>query len=408
MTKKRIVSQTSYVDSKKDGKTASSGTERVYLGTFEAQWTCTSCGTAGIPGRQKRCPNCGNPKGDDEVYEAPAGAIKYLTSKELKGMGVDPTQHLSDEKCDYCNAKLQPGVQKCPNCGAALGGVGYTTRQCPACSRESNEEKCPSCGSPTEEKLVAHREATPPAPTKPAAPAPFYKRREFIIPTVIVLLLLCLVTCLTLCVARTRNETATISALSWERTIAIEEHQYNRREDWNPPAGADIKSREERISGYDQVRVGTKEECGYEEECESESVYDHTEKTCYDDGTCDEHDVYRTEQKCHDEYVCEDVPEYESVPRYETWYVYQVWEWVKVDEEVARGTDNAPVWPEVALGDDQREGERSEHCEVIFTTDKGDSYPYTLSCSEIRQFKRGAQWQIKHDANRVLEVGPGE
>ncbi len=406
MAKKQIVSQSSYVDSGKEDKKAQAGTDRVYQGTFEAQWTCTSCGTTGIPGRKKLCPSCGNPKGEDEVYEASAGAAKYLSPEELKTLGVDPNQHLSDEKCNYCDAKLQPGTQKCPNCGAVLGDVGYTTRHCPACGRESNAEKCPNCGSPTEEKLVAHREAEPPPPA--AAPIPFYKRREFIIPTAIVLMLLCLVVCLTLCVARTRNETATVGALSWERTIAIEEHQYNRHEDWNPPAGADIKSREERISRYDQVQVGTKEECGYEEECETESVYDHTEKTCYDDGTCDEEDVYRDEQKCHDEYVCEDVPEYESVPRYETWYVYEVWEWVKVDEEVARGADNEPVWPEVALGNDRREGERSEHCEVTFTTDKGDSYPYVLPCSEIRQFKRGAQWEIKHDSTRVLEVGSGE
>lgn len=410
MTKRQVVSRSSYVDSSKVGQTAAAGTERVYRGTIEAQWTCNSCGRAGIPGRQKRCPSCGNPKDRSETYEAPTGEVKYLTPDELKAMGVDPTLHLSDEECDYCGAKLQPGTQKCPNCGAALGDVGYTTRHCPACGRESNEEKCPNCGSPTEEKLTAHREATPPPPPQPAQPArePWYKNRKLLIPAIIAAVFLCLCACISTIMLWPRNEVASVSALAWERQIAIEEHQYNQHEGWDLPVGADLDGREERIHHYDQVQIGTEEECGYEQQCESVSVYDHTDRVCYDDGTCDEEDVYRTEQDCHDEYVCEDVPVYESVPRYATWYTYHIWEWVAIEPARAQGNDNAPYWPEVRLGQDQREGARTEKCTVKFTNDKGNSYPFTAPCSEMGKYERGSEWKITRDANSVQEVSPVE
>ena len=415
MTKKRIVSQTSYVDSSKVGKRKAAGAGKVYRGTLEAQWTCSSCGRTGIPGRVKRCPSCGNSKDSGETYEAPAGKVNYLTPEALKAIGVDPTLHLSDEECEYCGAKLQPGTQKCPNCGAALGDVGYTTRACPACGRESNAEKCPACGAPTGEKLVAHRHAEPPEPEPQPSQSPpawlnklpsFLKKPKFLIPILIILGLMCLCTCLGVIANIPKTETATVADIAWERTIAVEEYQYNEHEDWTLPADADLISREERVYTYDKVKIGTDEECGYEEKCKTDSVYDHTERTCYDDGTCDEHDVYRNERTCTNEYVCEEVSVYENIPVYQTWYIYNVWEWANVQPAVARGSDTDIHWPEVQLNDNQREGARTENCTVIFSNAKSDSYRFVPPCAELRQYRRGSQWEIKRNATAVLEVQP--
>jgi hypothetical protein len=417
MTKKRVVSQSTYVDPSKVGQRKSAGTRKVYRGTLEAQWTCNSCGRTGIPGRAKRCPSCGNPKDTSEEYEAPTTPGKYLTPEALKAMGVDPTLHLSDEKCDYCGATLKPGAQKCPNCGAALRDVGYTTHVCPACERESNEEKCPNCGSPTEEKLVAHRQAKPPKPPsiqrQSLSLPPFLnkliailKQPKYLVPTLIILSLMCCGICLAIYASISRTDTATVTDIAWERTIAIEEHQYNEHGDWTLPPGADLHSQEERIHHYDKVQIGTEKDCGYEETCETESVYDHTERTCYDDGTCDEHDVYRDESNCTNEYVCDEVPIYEDVPVVQTWYAYSVWEWVNVRQAVARGSDADVHWPEVELGNNQREGERSERCVVTLTNKKRNSYPFSPPCSELSRYPRGSEWQIKRNSTKVLEVQP--
>jgi len=410
VVKKRIISQTSYVDPNKVGQTQAAGTRKVYQGTLEAQWTCSSCGRTGIPGRLKRCPSCNNPKDAGEQYEAPTGKAAYLTPDELKAMGVDPTQHLSDEECGYCGAKLQPGTQKCPNCGAALGDVGYTTRACPACGRESNAEKCPNCGAATEEKLIAHREAEPPKqPLTWMSKLPaFLQKPQFFILAIIILILACLCTCCGIIASIPRMETAAVTDIAWERTIAIEEYQYNEHGDWTLPAGADLISQEERIASYNQVQVGTEEKCGYEESCTTESVYDHTERTCYDDGTCDEHDVYRDERTCTNEYVCNNVPVYESVPVYQTWYTYKIWEWVNIQPAVAQGTDAEIYWPKVQLADNQREGARAESCTVTFTNDKGNEYPYHPICADLHRYRRGSRWAIKRNAYEILEVRPQE
>ncbi len=412
MTKKRIVSQTSYVNPNKVGQTQTAGTREVYQGTLEAQWTCNSCGRTGIPGRVKRCPGCGNPKDAGEQYEAPTGKAAYLTPDELKAMGVDPTQHLSDEECDYCGAKLQPGTQKCPNCGGVLGDVGYTTRACPACGRESNAEKCPNCGAATEEKLVAHRHAEP-QPTKwlPAwlnwLPA-FMQKPQFLIPLFIIVPLVCLCVIFGIVSSIPRDEVATVTDIAWERSIAIQEYQYVEHGGWSLPAEADLVSQETRVYSYNKVQVGTEQSCGYEQSCDTTSVYDHTERTCYDDGTCDEYDVYRDEQTCSNEYVCNEVPVYESVPEYQDWYVYNVWEWVDVEPAIARGTDTDIYWPETRLSNTQNERARTESCLVTFTNTKGATYTYRPPCAELYRFQRGSQWKITRNATEILEVQPQE
>lgn len=409
MVKKRIVSQTSYVDPNKVGQTQAAGTKEIYQGTLEAQWTCSSCGRTGIPGRLKRCPSCGNPKDAGEAYEAPTGKAAYLTPDELKAMGVDPTQHLSDEECGYCGAKLQPGTQKCPNCGAALGDVGYTTHVCPSCGRESNAEKCPACGAMTEEKLVAHREAEPPVKQPPAwlrwLP-PFLQKPQVLIPLLLILALACCCTISGIIAGIPKTETATVTDIAWERSIAVQEYQYVERGGWSLPAEADLVSQETRIYSYNQIQAGTEQSCGYEQSCDTTSVYDHTERTCYDDGTCDEYDVYRDEQTCSDEYVCNDVPVYEDVPIYQTWYNYNVWEWVDLEPVVARGSDIDIYWPETRLGETQNEGARTESCSITFTTEKGATYTYRPPCSELYQYPRGSRWNIKRNVDEILEIQP--
>ncbi|MBN1873696.1 MAG: hypothetical protein JXA33_05660 [Anaerolineae bacterium] len=412
MTKKRIVSQSSYVDPSKAGKKAAQGTNRVYRGTFEAEWTCNSCGREHIPGRIKKCPSCGNPKDYSEEYQAPEQTGAYLSDQELKEMGVDPNLHLSDEVCPYCGAKNKPGTPKCVNCGAPLEDVGYITRQCPACGTETNAEICPSCGAQTVPKEEKPPESPHPVGVQPTPTSqslldkyPFLKN-TWVIVGVIISILALLICCIVMFIPRT--ETAIVDDIYWERTIGIQEHQYNQHEDWDLPAGTDLDHQEQKIHHYDKVLRGYEEECGYEDECTSVSVYDHTEKTCYDDGTCDEHDVYRTEQECTQEYVCEDVPVYDDVPVYQTWYTYHIWEWVDL-EPVRASAHNANLqWPILNLDDNQREkpNSRQESCTVIFVNKKEKSFEYTPSCADLANYDIGSHWEIKRSAMAIKEVNP--
>ncbi len=421
MSQKRVVSTSRRVDANKAGQQGQPDSEKRYVGTFEAEWTCSSCGRTPIPGSVKVCPSCAHPKDASETYQEPGQRGRYLTASELAQQGVDPAQHLSDETCEYCGAKIKPGTQICPHCNANLVEVGYTSRQCPTCQHETNEMTCPACGTATVMKGQKPVAAAPlPHPT--AKPQSFFARLG--VWGLFLAILVC--GCLGLGAAiisqavANRPQPVTVTDVYWKRTILLEEYKYNERGDWTLPPTADLISTEEAIHHYNDIltgyveqchtesqQVGSRQECGYEQSCQSVSVYDYTETVCYDDGTCDDHDVYTTEQQCSDEYVCEDVPNYQDVqvcedvpqyiqePVYQTYYTFNIWEWVIMDPVVAEGHDHNLYWPEVTTSDAVREQNngRIETCTITVTDKDGYNSEYTVPCEEFGRYERGTMWE---------------
>jgi len=438
MTKKRIISSGRYV---KDGKVGARRQEpggREYAGTTLAKWTCSSCGRADIPGDVKTCPSCGSPKEADEDYRPPDGKGEYVTKEKLAEIGVDPEQHFSDQECPYCRGKLKPGTKTCPRCGGAIDDVAYTTRECPACKTETNELICPNCGSETLTKRPESAPARKPrrkkiAPKKAPAPeptAPPLRRLLLFAGAGVGALLIGL---LLFVLFRPRVEVARVSQVWWERTIAVEEHQYNQHGGWDLPPDADLVSTEQRVHHHQQVLDHYQEVCEWvdvidhyetvcrtEEECHTESVYSHTDVVCYDDGTCDEHDVYKSERVCEDvevcshepvyrqEQQCREEPVYRDEPVYQTWYEYMIWEWVTVSPRVASGSDSRPRWPSSDFPDHQRECDRREAYKVLFVGRKGSTYTYRpRDADRFRKCVPGSAWRIKRNALTVVDVlGP--
>jgi hypothetical protein len=78
--------------------------------------------------------------------------------------------------------------------------------------------------------------------------------------------------------------------------------------------------------------------------------------------------VYTTEY--YTEY--EDQPVYQDVPRYATKYYYNIRRWVTVRTESASGQDHSPVWPELTLGENEREGRRGESYRFFVRNTKND------------------------------------
>lgn len=425
MAKKKIVSRSRRVDPNKVGKRAERGKKPVYQGTFEAEWSCTSCGREHIPGSEKICPACSNPRETEEAYQQPEERGAYMTQAELQESGVDPTQHLSDESCRYCQAKIKPGAQNCPNCGANLVDTAYTARQCPACGRETNAELCPDCGTATELKGSKPAVIRAAASAKPKQRFPLGIMAGGIGFTVLACIALIVLLVLP------KNIEAGVTARSWTRTIVVQEHQYNPHEGWDVPAGADVTGSEVRVHHHDQVLIGTVEEChwesqrtgydqqcGYEESCQSVSVYDYTETICYDDGTCDDTDHYRDEQDCSQVYACEDVaryedvevcsdvPQYQDVPVSQDWYFFNHWEWVAVTSLQTSGAETPLIWPEFVADDTHREAPagRSEICTVTFETEKGDLLQFEPTCSELDRYAEGSQWTLRVSDDEIVEI----
>ncbi|MBN1264190.1 MAG: hypothetical protein JXA25_01765 [Anaerolineales bacterium] len=426
MTKKKIVSRSTRVDADKQKRKAEKGTREKYQGTFEAEWTCTSCGREHIPGSEKICPACSNPRQTGEDYREPDSGHEYLSKEKLADLGVDPGQHLSDETCRYCQAKIKPGTQVCPNCGASLADTGYNARRCPACERETNELICPGCGAETVVKpkrgeLDLKKVRT----VKKLGLAAVLGIGGFLV--------LCLAAALFLLIPK--DKPALVSAVSWTSTIELERYEYNRHEGWSLPEGADLVSSTMAVHHYDQELTGYVTDCSWEQQvsgyeqvcdmeqvCETVSVYDYTETICYDDGTCDDIDHYRDSTECHDETVCSDepvyeqvevcreVPQYVDVPVEQLSYTYDIWEWEPVDPVTLTGSTTTPAWPEVPQENTIQEAQdgRSQECEVTLVTEKGKTVIYQPPCYDLWLYEEGTEWKVRTAGNEVLDIAPAE
>ncbi len=408
MTKKRVVSRRTFVDPDKVGKTRPRGSARtVVVKTQESLWDCTSCGTTGIRGRDKICPNCGNTKDADEQYREPSTDAPVLTRHELDLMGVDEN-HYSDETCEFCGSKNKPGTQKCTQCGSSLVDVARTDRVCDNCGRETSEGTCPNCGGATRLKS----ESLYQQPVQAYRPTTSYSipsgklnvGLDFTDPRVWGPVLGLLVIALLTFIFWPRQAEVQVQSVGWKAEVFLQEYQYNKHEGWSLPAGADLVSTEQKEHHTVQVQQGTKTEHYTENVC-GPDVYDYTEVVTYDDGTTDTIDHYKP--NCWDEPRTREVPNMVDQPVYETWYTYMQWEWVSIAPAVTTGSDYAPYWPtDFRIDEKHRESGRKMSFSV-YLVELGDGDDFTYhpdSLDEYKSFNINSMWQITHSGGIVTEI----
>jgi hypothetical protein len=83
---------------------------------------------------------------------------------------------------------------------------------------------------------------------------------------------------------------------------------------------------------------------------------------------------------------------------YEPYCSYTVDEWVATDVLQLDGSDMDPQWPSFTFSDEQREGQRSENYQVVFSAG-GERYIYATSDPrEYAQFTRGSEWLLEVNA----------
>ena len=209
-----------------------------------------------------------------------------------------------------------------------------------------------------------------------------------------------------------------ITALNWIRNINVEENRMFSESGWTMPASAEQTDARNEIHHYDRV-LDHYESVDVQR---SRQVIDHYETYyTYDDngnGTftevAHERPVYTTE------YYTETVeqPVYVQVPRYQTKYYYNIWRWTPSRDVTASGEDQNPSWPEVTLGENEREGQRSERYTFTVESQKkaGETAVYALSESDwmnlridgqifITAKRTGADPYISDkDGNRIADL----
>lgn len=430
MADRKIISVTNSFDPTKAGQRRPAGTRSEYQGTKDADWECNSCGHKGITGNVKICPSCGNPKDSSEKYVAPPNDRHYLNTEELQARGVD-RDHGSDEECPFCQARIAPKTQVCPQCGGNIKGVGKTSRICPGCERETNDLSCPACGTMTNPKTSKSRNLSPTQGNyqplserkNPNGIKKFLKIAGGIAGIALIIFTLVMI-------FTPKVKVGSVSQNSWSCSVPRQEYQYNFHGDWYLPQNADPINRYLKFHHYDQVYVRTDTVCadewevvgshteyGTEQVCETDSIYVGSTTTCYDDGTCDTEDNYDDVTTCHDKSTSEEVDDYgwvnhchqkdiyRDVPVDQMWYEYNLWEWASIAPLTTSGNDNLITCSIVSETQTVKQvGDPDIACSTTFVVGE-KQYQYQPDCaSEFPLYTTDSQWQLTISGPSIIKV----
>ena len=79
------------------------------------RWDCSYCGTKGIRGSERECPNCGRPRGEDVKFYVD-DPKDYVPEDEATQISKEP-----DWMCEFCGSYNSAKLTKCMSCGAERG-----------------------------------------------------------------------------------------------------------------------------------------------------------------------------------------------------------------------------------------------------------------------------------------------
>jgi hypothetical protein len=368
------------------------------LGYVELEWVCKHCHTRN-GGTQKVCSKCGAAMGERDQFHAPADQSLMTGEAALAAAQGAPDIH-----CHFCGAGNTAGALACVRCGADLTqGRARTSGAhlgehrtgaapdiaCPYCrtTNPAAARVCKGCNASLPSSLAAAPGAQ--AAGFPGAPgamgiAPGAEKKKSgaasIVIGCIALVVVGLVALLVMAF-RTKDSSAVVQSVAWERTIAITEQKPSQKSDWADKIPSDAQ----RGSCTKKVRKTQSEPApDAEKVCEKPKMVDQGNGTAKVVQTC-KYNIYDT--------FCE----------------FTILEWKDVDKVVAKGNDLSPKWPEARLRAGQREGKRSEDYKVFL---KGDGEQYTYStdkASEFSAFSAGSKWVLKVNTfGTVNEVAPAK
>lgn len=301
----------------------------------EGRWDCDSCGTKGVLGRELACPQCGRRRPEGVRFYLPEDA-DIVTDEPL----IERAEAGADWLCEFCGASNLATREACKQCGAPRGESPAQAVQ------EYDEEAVPRSGE----------QPIPQPPPPPPKPFPW----AIVASVVAALLLLLAVGGFFL--FRSTETTATVTGFSWERAIEIEELREVTEEGSSVPSGGRLV-REEETEVEERVEVGTE---------------------TYVCGQIDMGNGMFKDKEC-------ERPVYETRYRTETTYVYEIDKWLKDRTEQESGTDKAPRWPSFDLGQDEREGKRTES--------------YTLHLQDSTKNDKSYDIDLKEDTWKTYEKG---
>jgi ribosomal protein L40E len=336
-----------------------------------------------------------------------AAEEKLITDKdEIARAKAGPDVH-----CAFCGARNPAKASKCSQCGADLSAAtARESGQVLGAHRDgpAGQVKCPQCGAFNSASAFRCTQCNaslprPPARRREPQPAagqartsaqrrvtgktPTQKRgKNAGVLTLLGILLFALVACAAIAIIASSMTpsmelTGQVQAVSWTRSIRIEELGNVTKEAWfdGIPSGARVgMCTKKHRHTQDEPAPNATEVCG-------------TPYTV-DKGTGHGEVVQDCQYKV-----------------YADWCEYTVRAWKAANEVTSEGSDLDPRWPDPDLGVNRREAERKEVYRVRFDTEQGT---YTYSTSDVNNFLRftiGSRWTLKvSPMGGVSPIGPAQ
>ncbi len=345
------------------------------LGYVQLEWTCPNCDTRN-PGPQKTCLSCGMPQPDDVTFDQPAQETLIEDEAKLAQAKSGPDIH-----CRYCGSRNSATATNCSQCGADLSeGAKRESGQMLGVYRDKEVDpiECASCGTlntPAAAKCIqcgaGLTSAEPPPGPKPE-PKKATPKKGLGMATIIGIVALVLIVCaacitLTALFNRTEDVGGTVQNVEWTRTIEIEGLVPVEHQAWHDdiPAEAVVGGCRDKVRRtQDNPAPNSREVCGTPYTVDTGSGYGEVVQEC----------------------------RYEV---FENYCDYTVEEWQEVDEEQLTGNDFSPRWPNPALRQNQREGNRDETYTCIFTTESGQYSYVPGNQAEFARCEMGSRWVLQ-------------
>ncbi|MCC6456378.1 MAG: zinc ribbon domain-containing protein [Caldilineaceae bacterium] len=352
------------------------------LGFVELEWVCPTCNSRN-PGSSRTCQGCGSPQPPDVKFVAPGQANITKDEEVARQATAGPDIH-----CPYCDARNPAGAKVCKQCGGDLTQAearpaGELVRNFTTAG--PGVVKCTTCGTENPANLRTCKNCGAPLPVVKPAPAPKPQAaggNSCLLIGIGVVVLLVIGVFLFMMLGGGGERTTTVGTVvdsRWVRTIQIMGLRPREYTGWldDIPADATLGACTDEVRAVVQEPVANaREVCGTPYAVDQGTGFAEVVQDC----------VYEVlEQQCR----------------------YTVNEWQPVDVVTEEGSGFNPTWP--SLTGRQREGERTEQYQCVFTV--GDTtYVYeTRTFAEYQHCLPGSSWTLETNASgRVLSAAPAE
>jgi predicted nucleic acid-binding Zn ribbon protein len=350
------------------------GEQRHGEGVYQMLWDCRFCGTQKLLGvTHRHCPNCG---------AAQDPAWRYFPAEEDM-VALENHQYVGADKiCPACGQPNSAASSYCSECGADLA----TGKQV-----ETQGERAIGTGiaeSDTRRDVVKDQFDAEMARVKGLETAkPIFlglRKKEWIIIGAVAAAALCIVAAV-FAITYRKDVSGKVEALTWERTIDIENFQPRTDSSWDESVPGDAYS----VSCSTRQRGTRRVETGSHQECKDVDQGDGS---------------FRRE--------CKTVTDYRDEPVYDQWCAYTVDRWGKNREVKAKGdVTQDPYWPQYSLASgsgskrygQERTGDTHEKYTVVIR-DSGGKEKYTCDYGDQNTW---ARYSVEMDVALKVNITGG-